>query len=119
MSPSLFRIVITLLISLVAGLQQQQEEFRRDDFPADFVFGSGSSAYQVSLSLSLSTFSTFSEKKLFIYLFMYVCMYNVLYLYIRMKVEGAAFEDGRTPSIWDTFAHSGHLTLIHSFIHYC
>ncbi|KAJ4956877.1 hypothetical protein NE237_013660 [Protea cynaroides] len=23
------------------------------------------------------------------------------------QVEGAAFEDGRTPSIWDTFAHSG------------
>ncbi|KAM7521479.1 hypothetical protein LguiA_011381 [Lonicera macranthoides] len=72
LSLSLFLIVITLLISLgilvniVIALQQQ--EFRRDDFPADFVFGSGSSAYQV---------------------------------------EGAAFEDGRTPSIWDTFAHSG------------
>ncbi|MFX6573115.1 family 1 glycosylhydrolase, partial [Acinetobacter baumannii] len=24
------------------------------------------------------------------------------------QYEGAAFEDGRTPSIWDTFAHSGH-----------
>ncbi|KAG5521015.1 hypothetical protein RHGRI_033533 [Rhododendron griersonianum] len=30
--------------------------------------------------------------------------------------EGAALEDGRTPSIWDTFAHSGiqpHVTLMH------
>lgn len=24
-----------------------------------------------------------------------------------MKYEGAAFQDGRTPSIWDTFAHAG------------
>ncbi|WJX51304.1 60S ribosomal protein L30 [Trifolium repens] len=24
------------------------------------------------------------------------------------QVEGAANEDGRTPSIWDTFAHAGH-----------
>ncbi|KAF9606159.1 hypothetical protein IFM89_023252 [Coptis chinensis] len=41
--------------------------YSRNDFPPHFVFGSGTSAYQV---------------------------------------EGAAAEDGRTPSIWDTVAHS-------------
>ena len=32
-----------------------------------------------------------------------------MYLEIGMmwKVEGAAFEDGRKPSIWDTFTHAG------------
>ncbi|XP_042517813.1 beta-glucosidase 11-like isoform X1 [Macadamia integrifolia] len=45
-------------------------DYSRDDFPRPprFVFGAGTSAYQV---------------------------------------EGAAFEDGKTPSVWDTFAHSG------------
>ncbi|PIA61404.1 hypothetical protein AQUCO_00300735v1 [Aquilegia coerulea] len=42
--------------------------YSRHDFPPHFVFGSGTSAYQV---------------------------------------EGAAAEDGRTPSVWDTSAHTG------------
>ncbi|XP_065861347.1 beta-glucosidase 11-like isoform X3 [Euphorbia lathyris] len=43
--------------------------YSRKDFPSGFVFGSGSSAYQV---------------------------------------EGAANQDGRTPSVWDTFVHNEH-----------
>ncbi|KAJ9696518.1 hypothetical protein PVL29_008638 [Vitis rotundifolia] len=43
-------------------------KFSRDDFPDDFIFGAGTSAYQV---------------------------------------EGAANQDGRSPSTWDTFVHAG------------
>ncbi|KAJ0084072.1 hypothetical protein Patl1_30172 [Pistacia atlantica] len=59
---------LIFFIILVVKSVDCGNQFSRDDFPADFVFGSGTSAYQV---------------------------------------EGAAAEDGRTPSIWDTFAHSG------------
>ncbi|XP_073314570.1 beta-glucosidase 10-like isoform X2 [Primulina huaijiensis] len=58
-------LVLAAAFEVVAVLAADQ--YSRADFPADFVFGSGSSAYQY---------------------------------------EGAAFEDGRTPSIWDTFSHS-------------
>ncbi|GLT53493.1 hypothetical protein SLA2020_267590 [Shorea laevis] len=56
-----------LLINLTAVILAA-DRFSRDDFPPGFVFGSGSSAYQV---------------------------------------EGAADQDGRAPSIWDTFTHAG------------
>ncbi|PON65669.1 Glycoside hydrolase [Parasponia andersonii] len=65
---------IFLIITPLSALGVQchgyySNEYIRSDFPPDFIFGSGTSAYQV---------------------------------------EGAANEDGRTPSIWDTFAHSGY-----------
>ncbi|KAI3506622.1 hypothetical protein L1887_21182 [Cichorium endivia] len=75
MSNSVRHLVLSLLLVLgsyddvrffVYGVV---DEYRRDDFPAEFVFGSGTSAYQV---------------------------------------EGAVLEDGRSFSIWDTFAHSGY-----------
>lgn len=67
------RVAVALISVLVLVLDLIQEckasNLTRADFPADFVFGSGTSAYQV---------------------------------------EGAAFEDGRMPSIYDNYAHSGH-----------
>ncbi|AES98450.1 putative hydroxyisourate hydrolase [Medicago truncatula] len=60
-------LVFFVLVNLAVGVLST-DNYSRHDFPVDFVFGSGTSAYQV---------------------------------------EGAANEDGRTPSIWDTFAHAG------------
>ncbi|OMO81909.1 Glycoside hydrolase, family 1 [Corchorus olitorius] len=60
-------IIIVLLYLIIAVLSA--DKYSRNDFPTGFVFGSGTTAYQV---------------------------------------EGAANEDGRTPSVWDTFAHSGY-----------
>ncbi|PHT38650.1 Beta-glucosidase 1 [Capsicum baccatum] len=64
-------LLVLIIVAVVADLPvgvSGVDDVRRTDFPDTFVFGAGSSAYQV---------------------------------------EGAAFEDGRTPSIWDTFAHAG------------
>ncbi|GAU39568.1 hypothetical protein TSUD_38210 [Trifolium subterraneum] len=66
-------LVLFLLLNLAVAVgvllsNDDDDNYSRYDFPDEFVFGSGTSAYQV---------------------------------------EGAADEDGRTPSIWDTFAHDG------------
>ncbi|CAN4101175.1 unnamed protein product [Withania somnifera] len=63
-------VLVTLQLAVVVHLVFGGDDdfWSRNDFPPCFVFGSGSSAYQV---------------------------------------EGAALEDGRTPSIWDAFSYAG------------
>ncbi|RCV12448.1 hypothetical protein SETIT_2G270500v2 [Setaria italica] len=62
--------LLTVLLAVVVGVAPRSASaITRRDFPEGFVFGAGSSAFQV---------------------------------------EGAAAEDGRAPSIWDTFTHEGY-----------
>ncbi|KAI5391998.1 variant 7, Beta-glucosidase 11 [Lathyrus oleraceus] len=65
---SSFAVMHLLVAAILISVVSFANAFTRNDFPPNFLFGAGTSAYQV---------------------------------------EGAAKEDGRKPSIWDTFAHAG------------
>ncbi|XP_027161502.1 beta-glucosidase 11-like isoform X1 [Coffea eugenioides] len=66
--PLIILLMLLMLLQLLAVMAiARVENFTRSDFPADFIFGAGTSSFQV---------------------------------------EGAAREDGRTPSIWDTFVYA-------------
>ena len=50
-----------------------------------------------------------------LFCFFFFFLLKITYLYIhryKKKVEGAANKDGRTPSIWDTYAHAGQCVLL-------
>ncbi|KAK4282495.1 hypothetical protein QN277_013864 [Acacia crassicarpa] len=68
-SSLMLAFLLTLILLSLGVKVHGADNYTINDFPADFIFGAGSTAYQV---------------------------------------EGAANEDGRTPSIWDTFVHAGH-----------
>jgi beta-glucosidase len=82
---AVFSLFLLLLAAPVLG-------FTRSDFPSEFVFGAATSAYQVTVN-SLRFSNSFSRFAYFALVF--------------MKYEGAVAEDGRSPSIWDTFTHAG------------
>ena len=49
---------------------------------------------------------------LFCFFFFFLKFRTYISIDIKKKVEGAANKDGRTPSIWDTYAHAGQCVLL-------
>ena len=46
------------------------------------------------------------------FVFFFLKLRTYISIDIKKKVEGAANKDGRTPSIWDTYAHAGQCVLL-------
>ncbi|EMS66147.1 Beta-glucosidase 3 [Triticum urartu] len=79
---------LLLLLLLSAAHGAAAASFTRSDFPREFVFGAATSAYQPTRHATIVNPCSL------------VCSRIGLY-------EGAVAEDGRSPSIWDTFTHAG------------
>lgn len=110
-----------VITSVILGTRTQVEaltstyglnQLNRTSFPPGFVFGVSSSAYQVRRDLIIRFRCVCSQK--FVYKFNLTCLYLLLF-YFRFRrlvfnfkfyfkqTEGAANEDGKGPSIWDTY----------------
>lgn len=104
-------LLLLVLLDLV-GPVISADKYSREDFPPPpaFVFGAGSYAYQVSLSSCLHSCMLnfyFQYGKLSKWGFSFFLVQLTKVFIAWNQVEGAANEDGRTPSVWDTFAHQG------------
>jgi len=100
-------VLLGLLTNVIADSPKfDVSSINRTSFPSDFIFGTASSAYQVIQSQSplLICIIVFFSNVL-------RCQEYDQYYYVHMSVlsnfqyEGAAHEDGREPSIWDTLTH--------------
>ena len=61
---SILVLTLTLLLLNLAVGVQSAENYSRDDFPGDFVFGSATTAYQVTLQFIGSMFFSFIRSNL-------------------------------------------------------
>ncbi|GJN03257.1 hypothetical protein PR202_ga20682 [Eleusine coracana subsp. coracana] len=89
------RLVCALGLALAVASVRSVAAITRHDFPEGFVFGAGTSAYQVRSA---------DLHRMVALRFLTVDVLKHPYAAIR-TVEGAWNEDGKKPSIWDTYAH--------------
>ena len=101
---SLFLTLLILVSVLACTEPVVATSFNRSNFPADFVFGTASSSYQVGtyfhtrINCNLALFCMNFRMSIF------SIEMNVFCLWI-FQYEGAVKEDGKGPSISDTFSH--------------
>jgi hypothetical protein len=99
--PRVLSISLLLLAALLPKhVVSSAAAITRGDFPEGFVFGAGTSAYQVGVGVGgVLLFVPGNGQR--------VTGTVVLKSVLFVQVEGAWAEDGKKPSIWDTYTHSG------------
>ena len=102
-------VLLGLLTNFITvSSSHESTSFNRTSFPKGFIFGTAAAAYQVtksifSMLIHVIVFFFFCQMswdvKHMINIIMCTCVLS------NFQYEGAAKEDGRGPSIWDTYTH--------------
>ncbi|PNX95286.1 beta-glucosidase 11-like protein, partial [Trifolium pratense] len=105
--------IATVLVVIILLLPGTAYSLSRDEFPSDFVFGASTSAYQSPDQLQLQDHLCYGyhHQPIPHPMCFLANPLNKGKIGSFRSVEGAANEDGRKPSIWDTFAHGGNANM--------
>jgi hypothetical protein len=93
----LFLLALMATCSLAACTDQS---LNRTDFPASFIFGPRSSAYQVYIYIYVTALTFVCIQYIYVSLYIYIYIYiYILYLgfLFLLKYEGAVHQDGKGP----------------------
>ena len=103
-------VLLALLTNVIVVSSSHDISFSRTSFPKGFIFGTASASYQVT-SLYFLYVNLYHFPSFFLVSNVVGCEAYDQYYYVHMCVlsnfqyEGAAKEDGRGASIWDTYTH--------------